>query len=74
MIARLGLGSARDVVMIDAGLEQVYRLDEVPARRYARQADWDPHEPGGRMPFTDRHLQRRCLAMYLACSGRGAGV
>ena len=30
--ARLGLGPTRDVVMIDAELEQVYRLDEVPAR------------------------------------------
>ena len=51
--ARLGLGPTRDVVMIDAGLEQVYRLDEVPglARRYAVQADWDPRESGGRMRF-----------------------
>lgn len=33
----------RDVVMIDAELEQVYRPDDVPAelaRRYAAQADW----------------------------------
>lgn len=29
--ARLGLGPTRDVVMIDADLEQVYSLDEVPA-------------------------------------------
>lgn len=52
--ARLGLGTTRDVVMIDAELEQVYRLDEVPAdlsRRYAAQADWDPRKSGGRMQF-----------------------
>jgi hypothetical protein len=52
--ARLGLGPTRDVVMIDAELEQVYGLDEVPAglaRRYAAQADWDPRESGDRMRF-----------------------
>jgi hypothetical protein len=52
--ARLGLGPTRDVVMIDAELEQVYGLDEVPAglaRRYAMQADWDPRESGGQMRF-----------------------
>jgi hypothetical protein len=52
--ARLGLGPTRDVVMIDADLEQVYSLDEVPAdlaRGYARQADWDPRESGGQMRF-----------------------
>jgi hypothetical protein len=52
--ARLGLGRTRDVVMIDAELEQVYRLDEVPddlARRYAAQADWDPRKSGGQMRF-----------------------
>ena len=52
--ARLGLGPTRDVVMIDAELEQVYGIDEVPAdlaRRYAAQADWDPRKSGGRMRF-----------------------
>jgi hypothetical protein len=51
---RLGLGPTRDVVMIDADLEQVYSLDEVPAdlaRGYARQADWDPRESDGQMRF-----------------------
>jgi hypothetical protein len=40
--------------MIDADLEQVYSLDEVPAdlaRGYATQADWDPRESGGQMRF-----------------------
>ncbi len=40
--------------MIDAELEHVYGLDEVPAdlaRRYAAQADWDPRESGERMRF-----------------------
>src|SRR6266851_7417048 len=46
---RLGLGPTRDVVMIDAELEQVYGLGEAPAElgwRYAAQADWDPRESG----------------------------
>ena len=52
--ARLGLGPTRDVVMIDADLERVYSLDEVPAdlaRGYAMQADWDPRDSGGQMRF-----------------------
>jgi hypothetical protein len=52
--ARLGLGPTRDVVLIDAELEQVYSPDEVPsglARGYATQADWDPRESGGQMRF-----------------------
>jgi hypothetical protein len=52
--ARLGLGPTRDVVMMDAELEQVYGLEEVPAdlaRRYAMQAGWDPREAGERMQF-----------------------
>jgi hypothetical protein len=52
--ARLGLGPTRDVVMIDAELEQAYGLDEVPAglaQRYAMQADWDPRNSGDQMRF-----------------------
>jgi hypothetical protein len=52
--ARLGLGPTRDVVMIDAELEHVYGLDEIPdglARGYAAQADWDPRESGESMRF-----------------------
>jgi hypothetical protein len=52
--ARLGLGPTRDVVMIDAELEQAYGLDDVPAglaRGYAAQADWDPRESGGGIRF-----------------------
>jgi hypothetical protein len=52
--ARLGLGPTRDVVMIDAELEQAYSLDQVPvdlARRYAEQADWDPRKAGDKMRF-----------------------
>jgi len=59
--ARLGLGPTRDVVMIDAELEQVYGLNEVPAdlgRRYAMQADWDPRESGDRMRFLVLRPQR----------------
>jgi hypothetical protein len=59
--ARLGLGPTRDVVMIDAELEQVYGLDEVPAdlaRQYAAQTDWDPRESGERMRFLVLRPQR----------------
>ena len=52
--ARLGLGPTRDVVMIDAELEHLYSLDEVPAdlaRGYAAQADWDPRQSGESMRF-----------------------
>ena len=59
--ARLGLGPTRDVVMIDAELEQVYGLNEVPAdlgRRYAMHADWDPRESGDRMRFLVLRPQR----------------
>ena len=59
--ARLGLGPTRDVVMIDADLERIYGLDEVPAdlaRGYAMQADWDPRESGGQMRFLVLRPQR----------------
>jgi hypothetical protein len=59
--ARLGLGPTRDVVMIDAELEQVYRLDEVPAglaQRYVAQADWDPRKAGDGMRFLVLRPQR----------------
>jgi Pyridoxamine 5'-phosphate oxidase len=52
--ARLGLGPTRDVLMIDAELEHVYGLAEVPAGlagAYAAQADWDPRESGEPMRF-----------------------
>jgi hypothetical protein len=48
--ARLGLGPTRDVVMIDAELEQAYGPDEL-ARQYAMQADWDPRKAGDWMRF-----------------------
>ena len=51
--ARLGVGHTRDVVMIDAVLE-----DSVPVGRagaigdgYAAQADWDPRDSGGDYVF-----------------------
>jgi hypothetical protein len=59
--ARLGLGPTRDVVMIDAELEQAYGLDEVPddlARRYATQAGWDPRKSGDKMRFLVLRPQR----------------
>jgi hypothetical protein len=59
--ARLGLGPTRDVVLIDADLDQVYGLDEVPAglaAQYARQADWDPRQSGDQMRFLVLRPQR----------------
>lgn len=59
--ARLGLGPTRDVVMIDAELERVYGLNDVPgdlAQRYAMQSDWDPRESGDQMRFLVLRPQR----------------
>ena len=71
--ARLGLGPTRDVVMIDAELEQVYSLEEVPvglARRYAMQADWDPRESGDRMRFLVLRPQRiQAWRESMSCRG-----
>lgn len=47
--ARLALGPTRDVVVIDAVLEQFYDAAAVPARladAYADQSDWDPRAAG----------------------------
>jgi hypothetical protein len=47
--ARLGLGPTRDVVIIDALLDQLVSVDSAPpelARRYADQAAWDPRNAG----------------------------
>jgi hypothetical protein len=46
---RLALGPTRDVVMIDAELEQTHNAEDVPARigkAYAAQSDWDPRTAG----------------------------
>jgi len=46
---RLGVGPTRDVVMIDAVLERTADVaaDEVLAKAYAAQADWDPRNSAG---------------------------
>lgn len=49
-VCRLGLGPTRDVVMIDAILEEAVKANEtLPALadRYAAQADWDPRRESG---------------------------
>lgn len=46
---RLALGPTRDVVMIEAELEQTHEAEDVPARigeAYAAQSDWDPRAAG----------------------------
>lgn len=45
--ARLGFGPTRDVVLVDAELDVMLAVSEVPeelAIAYARQAGWDPRE------------------------------
>ena len=51
--ARLALGSTRDVVVIDARLEQSVPLAaaEELAERYVLQADWDPRAAGDAYRF-----------------------
>jgi hypothetical protein len=52
--ARLALGSTRDVVIIDAVLDQAINLEDAPdalTTRYADQADWDPRTDGGRYVY-----------------------
>ena len=47
--ARLGLGPERDVVMIDAVVVSLVRVDAAPAAivdAYLEQADWDPRQAG----------------------------
>jgi hypothetical protein len=47
--ARLGTGGTRDVVMIDAELETVHPVGDVPeevARSFVTQSDWDPRPEG----------------------------
>jgi hypothetical protein len=52
--ARLALGPTRDVVIIDAQLDQTISVDDVPvtlAETYAEQANWDPRTAGGHYIF-----------------------
>lgn len=52
--ARLALGGTRDVVMVDALLDQVVTVDEASstlAETYAEQVDWDPRSSGEAFVF-----------------------
>jgi hypothetical protein len=52
--ARLGFGPTRDVVIIDADLDELIDVHEASddlARRYAEQADWDPRREKERYVF-----------------------
>jgi Pyridoxamine 5'-phosphate oxidase len=52
--ARLALGPTRDVVIIDAVLDQAIDLADAPpalAEGYAAQADWDPRTASGRFVY-----------------------
>jgi len=49
-IARLAVGPTRDVVMIDAVLDEEHDVSDAPAALtecYLRQADWDPRTSPG---------------------------
>jgi hypothetical protein len=48
--ARLGVGPTRDVVMLDAVLDEVHDVTTAPegvVSRYLAQSDWDPRESPG---------------------------
>jgi pyridoxamine 5'-phosphate oxidase-like protein len=52
--ARLGAGETRDVVMIDAVLEESVAAEQFPAERadaYVAQAGWDPRTAGADQVF-----------------------
>ena len=52
--ARCAVGTTRDVVMVDAMLEQAVNVADAPpelADTYATQADWDPRASGGEFSF-----------------------
>jgi hypothetical protein len=49
-VARIALGPTRDVVMIDATLEETFPVTAAPSwvgDGYAAGTDWDPRETGG---------------------------
>jgi hypothetical protein len=49
-VARLAIGPTRDVVIIDADVDNSYDLKEVSAAiadRYAQRTGWDPRHEGG---------------------------
>lgn len=52
--ARVGLGSTRDVVMVDVVFDRDIPVGEAPdhfSEQYAHQADWDPRSAGGEFTF-----------------------
>jgi len=58
--ARLGVGPTRDVVLIDAVLDEVHEGARAPAplvEQYLRQADWDPRASPGYSFFMLRPLR-----------------
>jgi hypothetical protein len=59
--ARLGLGTTRDVVMVDATLDETVAVgsaDDALAEEYATQADWDPRHSGPGYVFAALRPQR----------------
>jgi hypothetical protein len=57
--ARLGVGPTRDVVMIDAVLEQAVDVaaDDALGAAYVEQADWDPRGSTGYVLFVLRPVR-----------------
>jgi len=61
--ARIALGETRDVVMVDADLDETVEVGQAPvafADAYSEQAGWDPRTAGEGMvflAFTPRRIQ-----------------
>jgi len=61
VVARLGIGPTRDVVMIDVVLESSHAASEVPkdmAARYAQRTGWDPTQDDGDYVFVSLRSRR----------------
>jgi hypothetical protein len=59
--ARIALGTTRDVVLVEAVVDEIVAVGEparVLAEAYARQADWDPRDSDGDFVFIVLRPQR----------------
>ena len=58
-VARLAMGPTRDVVMIDARVEEAVAVaaEGAPGAAYAEQADWDPRGSTGYVFFVLRPIR-----------------
>lgn len=71
--ARLAVGPTRDVVMIDAELEDAHPVDDAPASigdGYAAQCDWDPRGQSGYSFLTLRPIRLQAWREANEIAGR----